>query len=59
MRFRSLVLGLALLFIVAMGGMTVSVIRRDGFDVLVALALVILALFLFGVVGALLHPPEE
>jgi hypothetical protein len=32
---------------------------REGFDILVATSLLILALFGFGVVGALINPPEE
>ncbi len=39
--------------------LTISVIVRDGFTILVALSLLILALFGFGVLGALRNPPRE
>jgi hypothetical protein len=56
---RSLVLVLALLFTVALAALTLWVVARQGVDVLVVVSLVVLALFTFGVVGALLHPPDE
>jgi hypothetical protein len=39
--------------------LTISVTIRDGFSVLVLVSLVILAMFSFGVVGALINPPDE
>ena len=48
-----------LIFIVGMGGLTIEVAVTDGFTVLTALSLLVLALFAFGVVGALRTPPEE
>jgi hypothetical protein len=39
--------------------LTISVTIRDGFSVLVFVSLVILAMFSFGVVGALINPPDE
>ncbi|MGI8750237.1 MAG: hypothetical protein ACR2J6_06785 [Thermoleophilaceae bacterium] len=39
--------------------LTINVIIRNGFDILVLVSLVILAAFSFGVVGALIHRPEE
>jgi len=56
---RSVALFSALAFIALLTFLTVSVLVREGFDILVGFSLVILALFLFGIVGALLNPPEE
>jgi hypothetical protein len=56
---RSVALFAALAFIALLTFLTVSVLVREGFDILVGCSLVILALFLFGIVGALLNPPEE
>ena len=56
---RSLVLGVALLFTVALGALTLWVMVRHGIDVLVVVSLAVLALFTFGIIGALLHPPDE
>lgn len=42
-----------------LGFLTINVIIRDGFTILVFVSLAILAMFSFGVVGALLHPPGE
>jgi hypothetical protein len=56
---RNVALFAALAFIALLTFLTVSVLVREGFDILVGLSLVILALFLFGIVGALLNPPED
>jgi hypothetical protein len=56
---RAAVLATALLFVLALTGLTLDVLRREGFDVLVGGSLVVIALLLFGIVGALLHPPQE
>jgi hypothetical protein len=56
---RSLVLALALLFTVALGALTLWVAARQGVDILVVVSLVVLGLFTFGIIGALLHPPDE
>ena len=56
---RSVALFTALGFIALLTFLTLSVLFREGFDVLVGTSLVILALFLFGIVGALLNPPED
>jgi hypothetical protein len=56
---RNAILTVALLFIVAFGYATLRVAIDDGPDVLTAIALLVLALFAFGIVGALLHPPSE
>jgi hypothetical protein len=59
MSVRSLVLGVVLVFIVALGGLTLAEALKGGVDILVVASLVVLVLFTFGIVGALLHPPEE
>ena len=56
---RTVALFAALAFIALLTFLTVSVLVREGFDILVGASLVILALFLFGIVGALLNPPED
>jgi hypothetical protein len=57
---RTPVLVAALTFIGLLAFLTVKVVLiRHGFDVLVAAALLVLAMFAFGIVGALRHPPEE
>ncbi len=58
MEVRQLILGIVLVFIVGMGALTIQVAATEGFDVLSALSLLVLALFGFGIVGALRHPPE-
>jgi hypothetical protein len=59
MNARQIVLGVVLLFVVGLGGLTLDVILSEGLDVLTVLSLLVLALFGFGVVGALRHPPDE
>jgi hypothetical protein len=39
--------------------LTIDVLIRDGFTILILVSLVILAMFAFGAIGALTHPPEE
>jgi hypothetical protein len=56
---REAILVMALVFIAALGYLTVSVAVRDGPDVLTVLSLLVLALFGFGIVGALRHPPDD
>ena len=56
---RSVALFSALAFIALLLFLTLSVLVREGFDILVGLSLVVLALFIFGIVGALLDPPED
>ena len=55
---RQLILGIVLVFIVGLGALTIQVAATEGVDVLSALSLLVLALFGFGIVGALRHPPE-
>lgn len=56
---RRIILGIALVFTLGIAALTVDVMMKGGFDILVAFALLVLALFTFGIIGALLHPPEE
>ena len=56
---RNLALLAALAMIALLGFLTLSVVAREGIDPLVILSLVVLALFGFGIVGALRHPPDE
>jgi hypothetical protein len=59
MSARTLVLGAALAMIGLLAFLTVSVLVREGVDILVVTSLVILALLGFGVLGALTTPPNE
>jgi hypothetical protein len=56
---RTVVLGVALAFIAVLAFLTLFVLFWTGPDVLVVLSLVIIALFAFGVIGALATPPDE
>jgi hypothetical protein len=56
---RTAVLLAALALIGLLAFLTLSVMLREGVDVLVVISLVILAMFGFGVVGALTNPPER
>jgi hypothetical protein len=58
MEVRQLILGVVLVFILGLGFLTIEVALTEGFDVLSGLSLLVLALFGFGIVGALRHPPE-
>jgi hypothetical protein len=58
MDLRQLILGVVLVFILGLGFLTIEVAVTEGFDVLTGLSLLVLALFGFGIVGALRHPPE-
>jgi len=49
----------ALLFVGLFAALTVGVIVDSGFDVLVVISLAVLAMIAYGVIGALLHRPEE
>jgi hypothetical protein len=61
MQTRTLILWVALVFIALFAGLTVDALIRRGTAVLVpgVLSLLVLALFTFGIVGALRHPPDE
>jgi len=58
MESRQIILAVVLVFIAALAGLTIQVAVTEGFDVLTVLSLLVLALFGFGIVGALRHPPE-
>jgi hypothetical protein len=55
---RSLILIVALAFILMLAALTVVTAVRHGVDILVVASGFVLALFGIGVVGALLNPPE-
>ena len=52
------ILAAALAFIVLLGALTLSVAIEHGPDVLTVGSLLVLAMFAFGIVGALRNPPE-
>ena len=52
-------IGLAALFCLGFGGMTVAVAAQSGFTVLTAISLLIVLMIGSGVVGALLDPPDD
>jgi hypothetical protein len=56
---RQAILIVALLFIAALLVLTIHAVSSGGFDILTVLSLLVLGMFAFGIVGALLHPPEE
>ena len=56
---RTPILVAVLAFIAVLGGLTLAVLVREGPDVLTLGSLLVLALFGFGIVGALRHPPGE
>jgi hypothetical protein len=56
---RLAVFSVALLFIVALGVLTVRDIRVHGATPVDVLAIIVLVLFTTGIVGALLHPPRR
>lgn len=56
---RNVALVGTLLFVVLLAVLTIDVMVRTGVDVLVLISLAILAMVGFGVLGALLNPPEE
>jgi hypothetical protein len=55
---RTAILVAVLLMIVVLGGLTIAVVVRSGPDPLTLLSLLVLALFGFGIVGALREPPS-
>jgi Na+-driven multidrug efflux pump len=58
---RTAILSVALVFIVLFAALTVDAVLRGGGAVLVPafFSLLVLALFGFGIVGALRHPPDD
>ncbi len=53
------VLAAVLAMIVLLGGLTLTVLVQEGPDPLTLVSLLVLALFGFGIVGALRTPPED
>ena len=56
---QSTILAVVLAFVVLFGAMTISVIIESGFDVLTGLAVLVLVLIGFGVIGALRDQPPD
>jgi hypothetical protein len=56
---RGAILVVALLFVGALLALTVHAAIQGGVDILTVLSALVLALFGFGIVGALLHPPDR
>jgi hypothetical protein len=56
---RTAILVVALVFTAAIGAATLDVLFSEGFDAIVALSLLVVALFAFGILGALTHKPDE
>jgi hypothetical protein len=56
---RSVVLVAALAMTGFFAYLTLSTVAQDGVDVLTVVSLLVLALFAFGIVGALLEPPDR
>jgi hypothetical protein len=52
------ILGSALAFIVLLAGLTLTVAIEHGPDILTVASLLVLAMFAFGILGALRHPDE-
>ena len=52
-------LGAAPLFVAGLPALTVHAAASGGIDILTVLSVLVLALLAFGIVGALLHPPER
>ena len=59
MTARTVILGAALLFIGLLASLTAYVAVTSGITVLTPVALLVLAMFATGIVGALRHPPPE
>ena len=56
---RIAILGATLVMIAALGILTAITLVRNGPDPLTLVSLLVLALFGFGILGALRHPPPE
>jgi hypothetical protein len=55
---RSVVLGIVLAMIGFFAFLTISEVQANGVSVLTVVSVIILAMFVFGIVGALREPPE-
>ncbi|MEJ7825249.1 MAG: hypothetical protein WKF48_07445 [Solirubrobacteraceae bacterium] len=56
---RTAILGAALLFIGLLAALTVIAVVNGGVNVLTFVSLLVLAMFAFGIVGALREPPPD
>ena len=56
---RQPILVIVLVFIALLAALTIHALIQGGPDILTVLSLLVLAMFGFGVVGALRHPPDE
>jgi hypothetical protein len=56
---RGVILAVALVSVGALLFLTVHAAIQGGIDILTVLSGLVLALFAFGIVGALLHPPDR
>jgi VIT1/CCC1 family predicted Fe2+/Mn2+ transporter len=56
---RQPILAIVLVFIALLAALTIHALIESGPDILTVLSLLVLAMFGFGVVGALRHPPDE
>jgi len=56
---RGVILAVALFAVSALLVLTVHAAIEGGIDILTVLSGLVLALFAFGIVGALLHPPDR
>jgi hypothetical protein len=56
---RAAILVVALAFVAALFGLTVHAAVEGGVDILTVLSALVLALLGFGIIGALLHPPDR
>jgi VIT1/CCC1 family predicted Fe2+/Mn2+ transporter len=56
---RQPILAIVLVFIALLAALTIHALIQGGPDILTVLSLLVLAMFGFGVVGALRHPPDE
>jgi len=56
---REVALFAALAMIGLLAFLTLSVAARDGVDVLTVVSVIVLAMFAFGIVGALRNPPDR
>ena len=56
---RQPILAIVLVFIAVLLALTIHALVQGGPDILTVLSALVLAMFGFGVVGALRHPPDE
>jgi Na+/proline symporter len=56
---RGVILVVALVSVGGLLALTVHAAIQGGIDILTVLSGLVLALFAFGIVGALLHPPDQ